>query len=46
MNVVGYWVMPDGAGRWRTKVKAYNKPSWLYRTVVRVFLGWQWEENT
>ena len=42
---MGYWVLPGSAPTSEVRFMMTKKPNWLYRTFMRVLLGWEWRDS-
>lgn len=43
--VVGYWVLPCSDTAYKTMFAAYSKPNWFHRKMMKLLIGWTWEDK-
>lgn len=42
--VVGYWHFPGSSPACATRLAMGSRPSWLHRWMMRILLGFKWED--
>ena len=43
-KVLGYWIFPGCGVGYRTQLAAYSKPSWFHQKMMKLILGFGWED--
>lgn len=41
---IGYWIFPGSQKPPNTKIAAYSKPNWFHRIMMKLILGFHWED--